>query len=445
MESPDSERSSVTPIDAIMVPLQSFARHKLAGAGLLLAATVIALVWANSPWADAYHHALHVEVEVDVGSVSFHKSIHHLINDGLMGVFFFLVGLEIKREVLVGELSSKRKAALPALAAVGGMVIPALLYVAVNPNPPLRSGWGVPMATDIAFALGVLAVLGSRAPGGLKVLLTALAIVDDIGAVLVIAVFYTDQISAGALFIGFAGVAISAGMNAVGVRSALAYFFVGFVVWLAFLQSGVHATIAALLMAFTIPTRTRIDGKRLLSRLDTAVARLRDVGPPTDDGLNTNEQQHVLDEISLIRGSATAPLQNLEHALVPVVTFLILPIFALANAGVGLGGLGIETLFGGLAIGIILGLVVGKPLGIVAFTWLAVRLGVADLPKGVGWRQVAGIGLLGGIGFTMALFIGGLAFTNPADLDAAKLGILMASLIAACAGVVVLRSAAKPE
>jgi len=437
---PEPLESVMMPIDAVLVPLQMFARHKLAGAGLLLLATVVALILANSPWAEAYHHTLHLEMHISLGSVSLTKSLHHLINDGLMGIFFFLVGLEIKRELIAGELSSRRKAALPALAAVGGMVLPALLYVAINPEPPLRSGWGIPMATDIAFALGVLAVLGSRLPPGLKVLLTALAIVDDIGAVAVIAIFYTDQIATTALSVGLVGVGASIMMSRLGVRNALAYFLVGAAVWLAFLESGVHATIAALLMAFTIPARTSIDGTRLVDRLDSALARLRRMGPPSDKGLNRHDQQHLLDEVAAIRGAATAPLQNLEHALVPVVTFLILPVFALANAGVSLSGVGLEALTGGIALGVIVGLVLGKPLGIVAFTWLAVRLGVADLPQGVSWRHVLGIGLLGGIGFTMALFVGGLAFTSAAELEAAKVGILVASVVAGVVGLLVLRS-----
>jgi NhaA family Na+:H+ antiporter len=427
------------PIDTVLAPLRLFAQHKLAGAGMLLFATAVALVWANSPWAESYHHTLHLELSLSLGELSFSKTLHHLINDGLMGIFFFLVGLEIKREIIVGELSSLRKAALPALAAVGGMVVPALLYVAVNPDPPLRSGWGIPMATDIAFALGVLAVLGSRAPASLKILLTALAIVDDIGAVLVIAVFYTEQIATGPLLIGLAGVVLSVTMGRLGVRNSLVYFFVGTVVWLAFLESGVHATIAALLMAFTIPARTRIDGNRLVTRLDQATAWLRRVGPPSDKGLNTPEQQHVLEEISLIRGAASAPLLDLEHALVPLVTFVVLPVFALANAGVSLSGVGLDALTSGIALGIVVGLVLGKPIGIFAFTWLAVRLGVADLPSGVSWSQVAGLGLLGGIGFTMALFIAGLAFTSAGDLDAAKVGILAASVLAAVAGLLLLR------
>lgn len=331
------------------------------------------------------------------------------------------------------------------MAALGGMLIPAAIYAVINPEPPLRDGWGIPMATDIAFALGVLAIVGDRAPSGIEVLLTALAIVDDIGAVLVIAVFYTEQIATHSLLLGLGGIALSLGMSALGIRNAVAYFLVGTAVWLAFLESGVHATIAALLMAFTIPARTQIDGQRLVQRLEGAIEKLREVGLPSGTGLNTNEQQRVLDDIALVRGAATAPLQNLEHALAPVVTFLVLPVFALANAGVTLEGVGIDALFGGVALGVIAGLVIGKPVGIFAFTWLAVRLRISDLPTGVTWRQVLGVGLLGGIGFTMASFIAGLAFASPADLDAAKLGILVASTIAGVAGISFLASERRPS
>ncbi|MCX4241653.1 Na+/H+ antiporter NhaA [Paraliomyxa miuraensis] len=438
---PPAERSVVMPIDRVLAPMRVFAAHKLAGAGLLLLATAIAIAWANSAWAEAYEHLLHLPTSISLGSLTLEKSLHHVINDGLMGIFFFLVGLEIKREILVGELSTPGQAALPAVAALGGMLVPALLYFAINPEPPLRDGWGIPMATDIAFALGVLAIVGDRVPSGLKVLLTALAIVDDIGAVLVIAIFYTDQIATNLLLLGLLGFGVSVLMNILGVRSWQAYLVVGLLVWLAFLQSGVHATIAALLMAFTIPARTRIDGELLMGRLERAVKRLRRVGPPTTSGLNTHAQEDALHDLVVIHDSATAPLQRLEHAIVGLVTFVILPVFALANAGVSFSGIGLGALGEGIALGVAVGLVVGKPVGIVAFSWVAVRLGICRLPQGVAWRHVLGIGLLGGIGFTMALFIGGLAFGSPAELAAAKLGILSASVVAAVAGLVVLRGA----
>lgn len=434
--SPSASRR--VPIDLVLAPVRAFTAHKLGGAALLLGATVCAIVWANSAWSESYAHLLHMTSSVAFGDSTLQKSLHHVINDGLMGVFFFLVGLEIKREVLVGELSSVRQAVVPAVAAVGGMLVPALIYVAVNPSGPERAGWGIPMATDIAFALGVLAVLGSRVPSGLKVLLTALAIVDDIGAVLVIAVFYTEQISAPLLGLGLVGFAVSIGMNLLGVRHWVAYLLVGLLVWLAFLQSGVHATIAALLMAFTIPASTRIDGEALILGLERAVERLRRVGPPTSSGLNTPEQERALGEIATLHDLSTAPLQRLEHAIAPLVTFAILPVFALANAGVSFAGVRPESLAEGISLGILLGLVVGKPAGIVLFSWFAVRAGLGALPSGVRMSHVLGIGMLGGIGFTMALFVGDLAFANDEDLAAAKLGILTASTLAALLGLGVL-------
>ncbi len=433
-----SASSSMPPEPAWFVPLRRFARHELSGAGVLLLATVAGLVWANSPWSASYQAWLHLEVTAGVGPLVLRKSLLHFVNDGLMGLFFFVVGLEIKREVLVGELASARKAALPALAAVGGMVVPALVYLAINPSGPARAGWGVPMATDIAFALGVLAVLGRRVPPGLKVLLTALAIVDDIGAVLVIAVFYTEQIAVGSLLFGLVGVVVALGMSRAGVRSAVAYFLVGTVVWLAFLKSGVHATLAALLMAFTIPARTRVEGRKVVARLRAAADRLERVGVPKGLGLNTHPQQDVLDDVADLHEAATAPLQELEHALVPVVTFLVLPLFALANAGVSLGGGEAAGGLGGAGLGIVLGLVAGKPLGIAGMAVLAVRAKVADLPPGVTGRHLVGVGLLGGIGFTMALFIAGLAFPDPARLASAKVAILLASALAAALALAVL-------
>lgn len=442
---PGAQRSIAMPIDRVLAPMRVFTAHKLAGAGLLLLATLIAIVWANSPWAETYEHLLHMPTRIGLGGLTLEKSLHHLINDGLMGIFFFLVGLEIKREVLVGELSTPGQAALPAVAALGGMLVPALLYVGINPEPPLRDGWGIPMATDIAFALGVLAIMGNRVPTALKVMLTALAIVDDIGAVLVIAVFYTDQIATGLLLLGLLGCGISMAMNIAGVRSWIAYLMVGLLVWLAFLQSGVHATIAALLMAFTIPARTRIDGELLMQRLERAITRLRRVGPPTTSGLNTPAQEDALHDLAVLHDSATAPLQRLEHSIVGLVTFVILPIFALANAGVSFAGGGLGALGEGIALGVMVGLVVGKPLGIVGFSWVAVKLGLCRLPQGVSWSHVLGIGLLGGIGFTMALFIGGLAFADPSELAAAKMGILMASVLAAGGGLAVLHRGSKPR
>ncbi len=428
-------RPKQRPIDKLLMPLETFARHKLAGAGLLVLATVVAIAWANSPWADSYHHLLHTKLGVSFGETSLNKTLHHWINDGLMGVFFFMVGLEIKRELLVGELSTLRKATLPAIGAIGGMVVPALLYVAVNRGGSGVSGWGIPMATDIAFALGALALLGSRVPLGVKVFLTALAIVDDIGAVLVIALFYTADVSLTSLGVGIACVAVSSALNLLGARNAVLYFIIGTCAWLGFLKSGVHATIAALLMAFTIPARTHIDGEGFVERIELLLGRLKSVGIPKDTQMNDGRQQSCLDHMARSIDLAGAPLQRIEHALVAPVTFLVLPIFALANAGVSLkGGIG-SSLSDPIVIGIVLGLVVGKTVGVAGAAFAAVKLGLADLPDKVSWLQIIGVSMLAGIGFTMALFVASLAFPDVATVDTAKVGILLASALAGVGGV----------
>lgn len=420
-------------------PFQAFARHKLSGAGLLLLATAAALGWANSPWSESYHHLLETEISLEVGGWSLSKHLLHWINDGLMGVFFFVVGLEIKREVLAGELSTPRKAVLPIAGALGGMAVPAALYLALNAGGPGTHGWGIPVATDIAFALGVLALLGDRVPVGLKVFLTALAIVDDIGAILVIAVFYTDQIVLTSLLAGGAVFLSSIVANVSGVRNPVVYFILGMIVWLAFLSSGIHATLAAVLMAFTIPARTRIRGEAFMSRMESLLVHLRATGVPASRRLLGARHLHVLHEMERTLERSTPPLQDLEHVLAPLVTFLVLPVFALANAGVTLGGGLPEALSSPVGLGIVLGLFVGKQAGITAFSWIAVRLGLADLPSGVGWGQLHAVSVLGGIGFTMSLFVSGLAFSEPALADVSKIAILSASSISGAAGWILLR------
>jgi NhaA family Na+:H+ antiporter len=397
-------------------------------------ATVAAIVIANSPLAEAYHHILHSHIEVGGQVLELDYSIHHWINDGLMSVFFFLVGLEIKRELMVGELSSVRKATLPAIAALGGMVVPALFFYALNKGTPTADGWGIPMATDIAFALGVLALLGDRIPLGVKVFLTALAIVDDIGAVLVIAIFYTADINMVALGIGVFVLALAAFANHLDVRSSLVYFFLGFIVWVAFLKSGIHATIAAILMAFVIPATTRNTGSDLVARIELITARLKAIGLPQDTKMNTDEQEHAISALKDTIEHSQAPLQRIEHDLHGPVTFLVLPIFALANAGVTLEGNIAEEIMSPLALGVIFGLLLGKQIGITTATWLAVKLKVADLPKGVTWRQIHGANILAGIGFTMSLFVASLAFTDPVHIAEAKMGILAGSLLSGVLG-----------
>jgi NhaA family Na+:H+ antiporter len=422
------------PIDRVLSPVQGFLQHRLAGAALLMLATVAAIVIANSPLAHAYHHFLHSHIEVDAGLLGLDYTIHHWINDGLMSVFFFLVGLEIKRELLVGELSSVRKATLPAIAAVGGMVVPAAFYAVLNVGTDTSGGWGVPMATDIAFALGVLALLGDRVPIGAKVFLTALAIVDDIGAVLVIAVFYTNDINMIALAVGFAFLGVAMVFNHLDVRDSFVYLLVGIIVWIAFLKSGIHATIAAILMAFVIPATTRINGRDLVQRIEIITAKLKAMGLPEDTRMNSEDQVHAIHAMSETIEHAQAPLQRIEHDLHGPVTFVVLPVFALANAGVTLSGDITGDLMSPLAMGIVLGLFFGKQIGITLATWLAVKSGLADLPRGVSWKQIHGANILAGIGFTMSLFVSSLAFTSQAHIAQAKIGILSGSILSGLVG-----------
>lgn len=429
-------------IDRLARPFQIFAAHKLSGAVLLLAATVAAVAWANSPWAGFYHHWLHTKLALSVGPFGLNKSISHWINDGLMGIFFFVVGLEIKRELLAGELASPRKAALPVIAAVGGMIVPALVYVAFNEDGVFARGWGIPMATDIAFALGILAVL--PVPLSLKIFLTALAIVDDIGAIVVVAVFYTDAIATGSLLIGGLLLCVSIVANVIGVRNPIIYFLIGCAIWIAFYKSGVHATLAGVIMAFTIPARTVINARQLHDRTRTLLKQLRETGLPSDKRLLTNQQHHIVHSMERLTEHATAPLQELEHALMPFVTFAILPLFALTNAGVSLGSETLGRLTEPMSLGIILGLVLGKPLGIWLFAWTGVKLRIAELPKGISLLHVASVGCLAGVGFTMSLFIATLAFEEVALVDAAKTAVLAGSLLATLIGSVLLLLTARP-
>ena len=358
-----------------------------------------------------------------------------------MAIFFLLIGLELERELYCGELSSIRNALLPIFAAFGGIAAPALIHYSLNAGTPTQAGIGIPMATDIAFALGALAVLGERVSVGLKVFLTALAIVDDIGAIIVIAVFYTEGVALVSLIGGGALFALAVALNRAGMESSVAYFVLGTLVWLAFLKSGVHATLAAVLMAFAIPARRRVDGASFEERVQALLGRLRAVGLPARRELLTDEQQAVVEGMAVLLEDATAPLQRLEHVLLPIVTFFVLPAFALANAGVSVGGGFFAALLDEIALGVVVGLFVGKQAGILGFSWAAVRLGAADLPAGVTWRQIHGVAILGGIGFTMSLFVAALAFPGPAEQDLAKVGILVASLLSSVVGLAVLRSA----
>jgi NhaA family Na+:H+ antiporter len=412
---------------------QQFTRLQASSGILLLTAAALALIWANSPWGQSYFELWETYLTIELGELALKESLLHWVNDGLMVIFFFVVGLEIKREVLVGELSRPRRAALPLIAAVGGMLVPALVYSAFNLGRPGESGWGVPMATDIAFVLGILTLLRSRVPVSLKVFFTALAIADDLGAVLVLALFYSSDTSWTALGVAGALLAVLIVLNRLGIRQPLPYALLGIGLWLAFLESGIHPTIAGVLLALTIPARGHVRAEAYVAQ---ATAALSGLGPGLRD--ESRRQQAAAQTLEVIAERLQTPLQRLERVLNPWVAYLVVPVFAFANAGVELGGNLPQAITEPISLGIILGLVLGKPLGITLFSGLAVRVGVADLPYGVSWQQLFAASWLAGIGFTMSLFIASSAFEQPALLDLAKMDILVASALAAATGFVLI-------
>ncbi len=455
-----------TPVDRIGYRFQRFMHIEGISGILLVAATLIALIWANSRWSHVYFDILNIHFVIGLGEkVTIDESLILWINDALMAIFFFVVGLELKREVVIGELSSFKKAVLPALAAVGGMVIPVLIFWLFNrDNPAALEGWAIPMATDIAFAIGVLALVGKRAPIRLAVLLTALAIVDDIGAILVIAIFYTAQINLAMLFVGLALVALLFLYAKLGGRWLIVYGAVGIAVWFAIYLSGLHATLAGVLVALTIPVRTKVDTARFSQWMRQLLDWFDSESEKNGERVPTSVQRTALFEMTSAIEHADSPLHRLEHILHPWVAFLIMPVFALANAGITINTDLLGAIFTPLALGIILGLTLGKPIGIFLATWLGVKLNIGTLPKGVTWQHILGAGVLAGMGFTMSIFIATLAFStggghaellgfrlaSPAALAAAdmeeiqnlaKLAILIASTLAGVIGYAILRLA----
>ncbi|MCB1219681.1 MAG: Na+/H+ antiporter NhaA [Planctomycetales bacterium] len=419
--------------ERVETQFQSFVRLESSGGIVLLGCAIIALIWANSPWGDTYYHLWKTKLAFKFGTFEMSHPLYHWINDGLMALFFFLVGLEIKREVLVGELNTVRKAMLPIFAAVGGMLLPALIYAFANRGTEFMDGWGIPMATDIAFALAIMAMLGKRVPLALKVFLTAVAIVDDLGAVLVIAFFYSGNLAVNMLLAAAGGLALAFIFNAAGVKRPLPYAIVGLVVWYFVHESGIHATIAGVLVAMAIPAGSSMRLNEFIERCRRLLTRMEQDTP--------HDSHHGNDYVVSIENACTdvePPLLRMEHALQPWIAYLIMPLFALANAGVVLSGDALSSLGHTVAIGIGGGLLVGKLIGVASFTWLAVRLGVAELPQNVGWKQIGGVAMLCGVGFTMSLFIANLAFKDEALLATAKMGILCASLVAGVAGYLLL-------
>ncbi|AKF80100.1 sodium:proton antiporter [Myxococcus fulvus 124B02] len=409
-------------------PLERFLRIEAASGILLLVSAAIALVWANSPWAESYVHLWHTPIGLRIGSFTFERPLEWVVNDGLMVIFFFVVGMEIRREIHHGELSEWRRAALPAAAALGGMAAPAVLYLLFAGAPLTRSGWGVPMATDIAFALGILTLLGKRVPAALRVLLLALAVIDDLGAIVVIALFYSSGIALSGLLVaglGFGGLFV---MQRLGVRTKVAYVLPALVAWAGIYAAGVHPTIAGVIIGLVTPVRTWLGPEGFLAGVRSELEQLTQVSP---DKLSSHELSGRLRHFDVVRREAMSPAESLIEALHPWVAFAIMPMFALANAGVSLSAGSFDSTSWSVIIAVSIGLVVGKPAGVLLAIWLTLRLRIGTLPVGLSLRHLIVLGTVAGVGFTMALFVAQLAFTDAQLLAAAKLGVLGASCGAA--------------
>ncbi len=425
-------------ISDILEPFQRFFKIESSSGIILLIFTIIALIWANSPWGDFYHHLWENKFTIKIGDFGLSKSIHHWVNDGLMAIFFFVVGLEIKRELITGELSSIKQASLPIAAALGGMALPAIIYMVLNQPPETEGGWGIPMATDIAFSLGILSLLGKRVPASLKVFLVAFAIVDDLGAVLIIAFFYSGDIYWNYLFIALGLLLLLIIFNRSGIKSMHPYMLVGWFIWYLFLESGIHPTIAGVLIAFTIPVKRSIKSGTFFKRMQKNIDEFYGKDNSGNKIILTNYQLGVIDDMEDEILKVQSPAQRLEHRLHGFVTYIVMPVFALINAGVVLRGTKLTDIFSGLSGVIEVSLILGKILGIFLFSQIAVRLGLSALPQQVKWKHIMGLGLLGGMGFTMSLFIANLAFSTEALLNPAKIGILTGSLLAGIGGYLLL-------
>ncbi len=427
--------------DRLLTPFEEFIHRQTTSGLLLMCTAVIALLLANSFLAEAYQHVLHTRLGIQLGSWNLDMTLHHWVNDGLMTLFFFVVGMELKREMLVGELADLRQAALPIIAAIGGMVMPALIYLAINPEGDAARGWGIPMATDIAFAVGALVLLASRVPKALITFLVALAIADDLGAVMVIALFYTYELSL--TWLGIAAVLslLLFAFNYAGIRKVAPYFGIGILLWYALLQSGVHATLAGVICAFAIPARPKYDPSVFSTHLKELVRRF-DASHQQGGNIMTNEGMYsVVQHLEKGARSVQTPLQQLDHSWHLPVAFLVIPIFALFNAGIPLqlGSLS-DTMTHPVMLGVLFGLLLGKFIGITGACWLALRLGIGQLPSGTRFSQIAAVSVLGGIGFTMSIFIAELGFAGQDEyLLMAKTGVLLASLLAGVLGFFWLR------
>lgn len=432
--------------DSFVTPLEEFIHRQTTSGVLLMICAVIALIIANSPLHEGYQHFLHTKLSLNFGSGAFSLSIHHWINEALMALFFLIMGLELKRELMVGELSSPRQALLPIMAAIGGMLAPALAYVIFNPSGIEANGWGIPMATDIAFAIGTLSLLGPRIPKNLITFLIALAIVDDLGAVAVIALFYTATIDMYALLAAFVFTLCLAFLNLAGVRRSLPYVFVGIALWVSMLATGIHATIAGIIVAFVIPIRPKFKPELFIERVEESSSQMKKSITENPDIIHNNQFRTLVtslgDGVQLVQ----APAQRAEHALHLPVAYIVIPIFALANAGIPIDFTGFGSFLNNpVTLGVLAGLLIGKPLGIAGLTWLTIRLGWAPMPEGLNMKHILGVSFLGGIGFTMSIFIADLGFvSSPENLLMAKTGILLASAIAGFSGYFYLRMHTTP-
>ena len=422
--------------DKVLSPLEDFIHRQTTSGILLMLCAVVALYLANSQWSEAYHHFLLLPFTIGVPGFELSKSIHHWINDGLMAMFFFVIGLELKREILVGELADPKQAILPIVAAVGGMLVPVLIYIGINPEGHTLDGWGIPMATDIAFALGALALLGKRIPKNLLTFLVALAIVDDLGAVMVIAVFYTETISIPALSVAAAMLILLVSLNLGGIRRPLPYVLLGIILWIATLKSGVHGTLAGIFLAFTIPMRPKYDPALFLTHINKMVEQIKQAYKHEENIIKNDELRSRVraleDGIHLVQ----APAQVMERTMHLPSAYIIIPVFSLANAGIPVDWSSFSSIITHpVSMGIAAGLIFGKLIGIAGFSWLAIKFGLTTLPKGLNFKHITGVALMGGIGFTMSIFIAELGFSHSADdLLMAKTGILFASLIAGVSG-----------
>jgi len=431
----------------LVTPFEEFIHRQSSSGILLMLCALAALAIANSPLQEGYEHLLHLPISLNAGDWEFSLSLHHWINDGLMAIFFFLVGLELKREFLVGELSDLKQAVLPILAAIGGMLVPALIYSSLNLGGAGERGWGIPMATDIAFAVGCIALLGNRVPRSVVMFLVALAIVDDLGAILVIAIWYTEQVNMVALTASGALVVIMWLLKAAGVRRSPAYVFVGVLLWYELHLAGVHATLAGVITAMALPARPKYDPVAFSTFVKDIIRSFDRCFRPGDRIIANDALRARVTALGNGVTLAQSPLQRMETRLHIPVAFLVIPIFALANAGLPIDSFtSREAVLNPVTLGVIAGLVVGKLVGIVGATWLGWKLGLGSLPKSASFRHIIGVALLGGIGFTMSIFIAELAFAGQFELlNQAKAGVMMASVVAGVAGFVVLRKAPVSE